>query len=1114
MDLINTVRGLDQNGPGEDGSNLNRLWTLLDSSTDTQFHAAEESTLRWLLKSMNGSTAAAETLRRYPVTWRILACVFPRIPIFPLAKALADRRFIAVLQQSLKDLSTPISESQTNTSTKPKQTQVSFSLEELKSANGCAEGIKAVFEALSCLVRLMEGTNALSTHGRIGTEHLKSLFGPRAGEATNITAPLLRMCHTFLTTDIADGVDGCESWIGTISFIWAQHLQGDDDVHEVAQHIFDPAAVLMGDLEDLRKTQEESSARRSLATRWNTDLQSFLHRILIFPARSIFLNRQNDKAIVTALAQSEKHLAVAAPVMYALASTATEALVLRGVRKGNAEWMKKVFEVIDSSIAERKDRRAIMNTILKKCRELSMPVDTSHLRSVCRRYALQDGETDWALVANLAQCDPDVFHGGDDGAELLKETCARSLHAENPDENQEALSDVVSAIMRGFRAARDFPAFLRLWLQQLSAVEGSKSKSASHWTLVGQETSPAGLSELSIEQELSTRQLTDILDWAEAQEAGSKTLCLWLNGVSCGLITNQYKDVAYTKLSELILGVKKSSSAVTALKWRVVARTFAWAPAATRSHIWGEINDSLAKILKKKPVKSAEAYEAFKCSTRIWVASSPDGDEGAGAAKLVDKFTVRLAEEITSAGIPDEQLPSFLKGDIEPSFDEDAAFQQYLAWYMRGSTRLNRLYFEKKAQILPTVQEVLSDAKATPQRLELVWSSVLENEHYINNAKLAEDIVTRAIDALAATKTEEESWPGENGQVCIRLLSRLPLDAITRPQRERIMDALLGGFSSKKSEEMPLNGWRLVLSLSAKIMTRPTFYTSLNFGQLVGIADAASKYASTLSEDDVLEELIGRYSTLASVTIKQMAGHMEERSMAYFEEASKFVARYSKLKDVNSRTITSLHLTLLKELVAEVVKSPSAQTNKPLATLCLEARAALEGLIVAIIKDWAEDKKLTTKPTPETNLRLSATVDASRLPLQLQGLQDIGDSELKKLEKRSLEAMRSGSPRGWKMQTFLQRYLSQRLENPRQASLPNLEDLQGRSRERYLREYIEAVVSSSNGILMTRYLEILVNEYHACGTDGQLIAIRSIIDHLISEHQPPNLHLFSFPSNM
>ncbi|KAI1037105.1 hypothetical protein LB503_009003 [Fusarium chuoi] len=72
MDLIKTVRGLDQNGPGEDGKNLEKLWKSLTVSADSQFHAVEESSLRWLLKSMNGASKDAETLRRWPLTWTIL----------------------------------------------------------------------------------------------------------------------------------------------------------------------------------------------------------------------------------------------------------------------------------------------------------------------------------------------------------------------------------------------------------------------------------------------------------------------------------------------------------------------------------------------------------------------------------------------------------------------------------------------------------------------------------------------------------------------------------------------------------------------------------------------------------------------------------------------------------------------------------------------------------------------------------------------------------------------------------------------------------------------------------------------------------------------------------
>ncbi|CRJ91499.1 hypothetical protein BN1708_009339 [Verticillium longisporum] len=147
-DLVETVRSLDRTGPGNDGEHIERAWTLLTSVSSSHFYAAEETVLRWLLKSMKTNNDAADTLRRFPLTWRILGCTFQRIPLFSLAKSLADRKFMAILQQTLKSISKPVTPKDAVPATlskKRKRTpEVTFNLEALKTRDGCITPIRAV----------------------------------------------------------------------------------------------------------------------------------------------------------------------------------------------------------------------------------------------------------------------------------------------------------------------------------------------------------------------------------------------------------------------------------------------------------------------------------------------------------------------------------------------------------------------------------------------------------------------------------------------------------------------------------------------------------------------------------------------------------------------------------------------------------------------------------------------------------------------------------------------------------------------------------------------------------------------------------------------------------
>lgn len=1052
---------------------------------------------------MNGSTPAAETLRRYPLTWRLLGCVFQRIPLFSLAKSLADRRFVAVLQQTLKEVSTPSAEPNPSPSPKRKRSPAkAFSLGDLQSLEGCTESSQAIYQALGCLLRRIDDTALVSAHDKIGAEHLKSLFGTPVTEAATIAAPLLLMCNLVLQYGQAEDIEGCEDWVATISSIWSLHLQGSNDAAEVGVNLFTPAATLLANVEGLIH-QPDISIPKSLRTRWSADLQKLMHGTLILPARSAFLNHQKDEAIVLALEAAERRIEAAAPAMYLLASTATEAMAQRGVRKGNSEWMKRVFQAVVESIKGRRGEHAALTNILEQARERSMPVSIDNLRSVCRQYALKgDGETDWALIADLAQCDPAVFQVGDGGAELLKEVCARSL-GDIPEHEHKAVSDVIAAIIQGFRTVREFSSFLKLWFDQLSEIERRKLKLSSPWLLVGREGSPTVFDNTWVEQELSKTQLVDVIDWVQTQKTRPKALCLWLNAVSQGIQSDDFKDAIGQKLFDLTLKISKSNSDITALKWRIMARAFVWIPLSKRTEVWDEIKDPLSKILRKALIATPETFEAFKCCCRLWVSMSPDGAHMAEAAKLVEDFTARLAAEFASVGADGyEKLPSFVRSETESEFREDSALQQYLGWYLRGSTRLNRVYFEKKGELLPTVQSVLSDEKATPLGLEAIWQSLLDNEHCVNEAKLAENLLDRAVGALAESK-KEKHWPGERGQLWLRLISSVPLDAVARQQRERIMAVLVEGCTSPKSgKKTPTKGWNMILSLATKVMARPTFYDGMSFQHLIDVATTASQtFTSAGGDNEGLQELIGRYSSMASAIIKQMAEHIDERSIGYFAEASAFVTRCSTIaKDGEALEIPPLHLTLLKALVQELSHSSNCRNHSQLASLPSDAEVSLKSCVFCFFGEWIDGKKLFSKPNVAADFRLLVAVDAAELFDGLPELAGHKGSSLRKLEKRSLDSMQAGDLRGWKVQTFLQRYLSSELEIPRPATFHSLESTQGKIRESLLRGYVGAIVKTMDTPIKMQYLEVLMGEYHGgSDTDGQLIAIHHVVDQLIGK---------------
>lgn len=1108
-DLIKTVRGLDQTGPGSDGENLQLLWSSLAAASDSQFHAAEESSLRWLLKSMNGSSQGAETLRRYPLTWTILDCVFQRIPLFSLAKSLADRKFIAVLQQTLKDISTPVAGSGSPTSPKRKRTPtISYALNDLKTQDGCLETSRAVFGTLKSLLGRLEDPETSLSRDKIGAEHIKSLFCISSADAALLVASALAVCGNVLASGACGKVEGAQDWIKTTSTIWDLHLQGSDDTLDVATHLFKPSATILSVVGAFPSTHE-IEVPEALKCRWKDDLERFMHRNFILPGRAAFVNRRVFEPFTKALQVSEDVIQQSAPALYFLSSGVSSRVAEGELRKDNMEWIKQIFQAVELVIRGRPDRSTLMQTILDQAVQRCTPVDVEDLRRVCREYALQGAETDWELVAKVATCDSDVFQLSEDGADLRREICDRTVRRETSGGNHKAISGVIGAIMDGFRTRRDFPGFMRLWFEQLCEVERQELDSNSPWFEVAQRKTPKQGLDTLIEAEMSAQQLLDVIAWAETKKPKSHphSICVFSSTISQALRSESFVDAVGRRLFDLVAPVS-SSSGNAALKWRVVSKTISWTTQDERLEIWNAVKDRLSKILKVSPLMSGETFEAFKCCYRVWDSMSPDDEHISEPALFVQDFTARLAAEIATSGASDgANLPSVWP-DMKAELHEQSAHQQYLAWYLYGSSRFSNLYYGKKGEIPPTLSNALSTRKASIDELQTLWHALLRNEVNLNDAKLARDLVDRLIAALDDSENEK-GWPGEQGQMLIKTLAGIPLDVYNRGQRERLM-AVLSKRRAKmvrSPKRVSQDGWKLVLGLATKMMGRPTFYDGMGFSDLVETAEAMSSISAESSTGNgTLLELIERFSLVASATIRQMAEHIEERSVDYFRGASKFVSdceAQATAQQEASKARHPVYLTLLKALTGELSRSPNCQSHKELGPLLQASRKVLAKCIMAVTGNFMSDKKLLAAHDTAADMSLFAAVDAAQTVGDFTGLIDLKSSAVRKLERRSKDIMQKGDLRGWKIQIFLRNYLSSEVEVPRPATYDSLESLPSQLREPLLEELVTSVTKNMSGTSKFQYLRELLDAFsQGSDTDGQLLAIQTVVGQLIGTWLP------------
>lgn len=533
--LLKAARSLDHSGPETVVSKLQRLWDALAATTAStsgtgRFHASEEVALRWLLKNMHSSGSGpvspeTETLRRWPLTWRILACIFARIPLFSLAKSLADRRFVAVLQQTAKDLATPSAAATTTTvsqsSLKRKRSQdAQFDLASLREAQNCVVSAGALFEALRVLLARLDdgkadGTSSSSTstsspYDHMGAEHIKSFFSVPAADANILLEPLLKTCRLALTTEEgldAEGrdsddddtksspLDGQASWISTFSTLWELRLQGPEDTFNVAGRLSLDGLTMLGRLLDIVPSVTQSTATHidsDVQRRWSVGLQRFFTNNLVLAARSLFVNNKDTNALSIATsnsaakAESDDYVLRAATFLY-LALKAPRLLAGSGTNaKDNELWLQAVFETIreplmTTSSLTAEGKTTALAELLDMAAQHNMAPSIVSLQLVCQKSALQNEKfktatTDWRLLASIARCDADAFLLSEKGTALLNTALEHlsepSTAPQTPADAQFASAFLIS-LAQGFASSRNLAGFVTRWQTGIVALGGS-----------------------------------------------------------------------------------------------------------------------------------------------------------------------------------------------------------------------------------------------------------------------------------------------------------------------------------------------------------------------------------------------------------------------------------------------------------------------------------------------------------------------------------------------------------------------------------------------------------------------------------------------------------------
>ncbi|TLD06036.1 uncharacterized protein PgNI_08979 [Pyricularia grisea] len=947
---------LNQGQVEEIPQKLKELWTSLTKSEPDSTHASEKFILRWLLKSMAGSSTDAETVRRYPLTWTLMGCLFSRIPLFSLAKALADRRFMGILQQTLKNISSSESKgpdgdvemqdapSSTKKSLKRKRSQeLAFDLSVLKAPLSRLQSAEQVFAALKVLISRISTDANDKANDRMGAEHIRSLFGCATKDALQMMSASLYLCKLAIAEETSECLEGQESWINTLTSVWELHMRNGSDARDFALHMAGPSCLVLRNL--VKMDGSSSTFNRGVAKAWGRGLQGLITTNLILPARSEFFVKKGT-GIISAPINHQTDLSALCPVLFHLVLQAPQPIGGASMKKDNEEWIDTVFSLLEEPvrILATEQRNSVMQELLASALDQNSSPKTLTLLNVCKEYALGDGKVDWAIVSSVAQCDPDVFLTSDEGRRLLDTILDEAPSGAVDDKDTyEALCSTMLSLASGFVRARELSKFVKKWFERLincSIQKNTKSMERVFWldSRISQSVSSY------IQEALTTKQLADLItDLSEPKDTPAEAArAVVFDAICQGITIDEFWEGVGTSLFKSVWTSPTNFKAteVSSAQRRTAAKAFTWDVA---SDPWEMTGAFLQASLDQPKLKAPATFEAFRSTIAAWNSCysgevtlpqksslRPDG--------VISEFIQVLTGKLLTEELRFDDSILQLRLENNNSMKESDVFSllplgkpsvtTYLAWIL--------FYFPKLLQMLQStngladfVKAVIvflgrsSGAAALQSRpaFDAFAKALTESLADIPGDCLSTTFVGPIIETLKSADSFDQ--PTKPGVVAARLVTSVNGERLQRGDRERLMETVYTIARSQTSADFDGLAWESLLGLMVQLMAKPTFYADMSIQGLLEVGKLLKKRVrkdkADLFKDSRTAVAFKLYGELSYLTFRQMSVSVGTREMNFIKEVWPAI---SKALGKKGRDTDMVPLTLLTAFVVAIQHSP------------------------------------------------------------------------------------------------------------------------------------------------------------------------------------------------
>ncbi|KAI0480588.1 Urb2/Npa2 family-domain-containing protein [Xylariaceae sp. FL0804] len=1027
---------------------VTKVWLLLSSVKNTRLHAVEENILRWLLKQMSGTSEEAEQARRYPLTWTVLAHVFPKIPAQALGRSLSSLRFVSIVHRALDDTNAtePSDTTEPNQvdSRKRKRHSEPSSIEELRKPEACVKSASGIFEALATLLEQANQLSSLTPEQRVGAEHIKSLFSTSSNETRDITAGLLAACDKSLGFGDCALVRDQATWVETLTTIWDLRIHNSGAYMDFARLLLLPTCSIIARLRHVDADSDYTAAHASREI-WIRQLEKFLNKCFVRPARQKFSVQKNGDDLKYALEFAQPRTAALVTVVWSAAARTPRDPNEPKSRIEHASWARAVFELSLESLESLPERKQVIVELLETAIQTTSIPNSETLRKLCKTYALTSNGTDWAMVSKIIVCDPDVFLLD---KSLSEEVFARLsvASARNSQETENIITGVVLPLQDAFAKARDLPGFITHWHASLcECISSGRSLDQVIWfsPLIRERCAEI------LQRSLSSTQLFRLLERLQATNRDMGALLVILDGICAGLndrnLTSSVDPLIFSMLFPSQAS-ERDSSGVLWLRWRVAGYMASWESAEDCSRLWEELKPALKRILKKGAVADTETFESFVCCYKLCLANHVVGEHEDELIKLMSSFVGRLVSAIEVSSDP-------------------LTFEKYIHFIFRHLAKLA----ERPKEGVNKLPDLITDIFWHLSQHIGILESLLQNPDVMDEEAMLNALMAQPLDALTGVESSQCGWTQPNSLSNILLLLKFPSEAWTTGSRKRVMSSWCRWKIAISAHE-PQNPRyaSAVLRLLVAMMQHPTFYEGMRFFDLIHVCSTSSP---------ALIEFVERFVDLA---LKQMMLNPDEPSLNYLREASDYV----NALDLTTTSSDMTPVLIVKGLVSALDKSPQAKAFNSIISL-EQASQKLAKLIehgLCNLTSEQDDVPLSVMLRGAAVVAKAQTGIVIHLPKEAIG----------QLEIASVAYISRNIDLGWRLRAFLARHVSGLYDTAKFRL--QLEQGADGVTEDHVREFVEAFVYGKDHIAQGQLLRELMEESQlTTGPVGPLLAVKQLL---------------------